>query len=140
MMIAPTNSPKADAIAVLGDDLGWRQAAYSCTCIMAISAVALTIIPFPPLNAVCWFGVGFASGLLAKKVICKYGCLQSLTRFVLTVNDRLPYARVIALAIAIIGSFVFPVLAASMALVAGVLTGFSFRPFGNMGKISVTSN
>jgi hypothetical protein len=95
--------------------------------LMAISAVALHILQFPPLRIICWTCIGYCVGSLAQKSISQYNFAQSLTRSALILNARIPSARVAAFVVSLIVSFVFPILASMFAFAAGAFAGFLVR-------------
>ena len=118
------------SLASFVDDQEWRQTAPSAALLMVISSLAFQILALPPLATFCWGMVGFSTGFLAKKFITPYDISEYLTRRALTFNDRLPYGTAIAITVAFVVSFIFPTLAALIALPVGCFTGFLFHRTG----------
>jgi hypothetical protein len=115
-------------LTALPDDTSWELVVPGSASLMTISAIAFHILQFPPIHAFCWAAVAFTSGFLARKSIGHYNFSRSITRDVLTFDDRIPYARVIAFSIALVVSFVFPTIAAIFAAAVGACAGYLFRP------------
>jgi hypothetical protein len=131
MLVLPENSAIYRGIrglSTLPDDIGWELVIHGSASLMAISAIAFQLLQFPPIRVFCWSVVGFTSGFLAKKSIGYYNFARSLSRGVITIEDRLPFTRVIACSIVHIVSFVFPTIAATFAVIVGACAGYLFRP------------
>ncbi len=108
-------------------DTTWGLFINGSATLMAISSVALQVFRFSPLHAFCWTIVGFSSGFLAKKSIGHYTFSRSIARTLVTIEDRIPHIRAVAFCIALIVSWIFPVIAALFAVTVGFCAGYFFR-------------
>ena len=114
-------------ISALPNDTSWELFIHGSASLMAISSIAFKILQFRPVWTLCWTIVGFTSGFLAKKTIGQYSFGRSISRAVVTCEDRLPYARIVGLCIALLVSVVFPTISAIFAAVVGACAGYLFR-------------
>ncbi len=130
MLVLPSHATPhtwQTGLSAFPNDTSWELFVHGSASLMTISTVAFQILQFPPIFAFCWTIVGFTSGFLAKKCFGHYSFARSISRAVLTFEDRAPHARVIAFTIALIVSFVFPVVATIFAVAVGICAGYLFR-------------
>lgn len=115
-------------LSALPNDTSWELFIHGSATLSVISVIAFQILQFPPIHAFCWAIVGFTSGFLAKKSIGHYNFARSISRAALSFEDKVPYIRVVAFVIAIVVSFMFPMVSAVCAAAVGACAGYLFRP------------
>jgi hypothetical protein len=112
----------------ISSDPSWGLAVNGSATLMSISAVAFHIFQFQVFHSFCCATVGFVVGFLAQKTLGHYNSARSITLAALTFDERVPYWRTTAFSIALIASFIFPILAVVAAVIVGTYSGFLFRP------------
>lgn len=130
MLVLPNEAappPNVSGLPPIFDDPSWEPAVYGSATLMIISSLAIEILRFPPIRVISWVTIGFISGFLAKKTINHYNFTRSFARTALTIDERLPYVRVVALCISFFVSFCFPTISAIGAACVGLYGGYLFR-------------
>ena len=91
-----------------------------------ICELAARIITAPAFHILTFVAVGVGLGFLAKKVCIHYTASRPIVETLLTWSTRVTVLKVIVLAVSIVASYLFPVIAAAGAITVGFISGFSY--------------
>jgi len=114
-MARVANNIRSDNAAIIGGAL-----------VLAASGAISYILPCPPTRTFVFVIAGFLSGTLVNKALGQYNIYRKIRRELLIFDHSFPNFRIVALIIAEITSFVFPLFASSTAFCTGFISGVVF--------------